>query len=55
MHSDAKTAAEKRKLDRQLDEELEATFPASDAPKVTRPGGKAANAPAPPEPDEAGT
>jgi hypothetical protein len=27
---------EKRELDRQLDEELEATFPASDPPKITR-------------------
>ena len=53
MHGDAKTDAEKRKLDRQLDEELEATFPASDAPKVTRPGRK--DAPVPPEPDDTGT
>lgn len=27
---------EKRELDRQLNEELEATFPASDPPKITR-------------------
>jgi hypothetical protein len=27
---------EKRELDRQLDEELEGTFPASDPPKITR-------------------
>jgi hypothetical protein len=27
---------EKRELDRQLDEELESTFPASDPPKITR-------------------
>ena len=27
---------EKREIDRQLDEELEGTFPASDPPKVTR-------------------
>jgi hypothetical protein len=26
----------KRKLDMELDQELEATFPASDAPKITR-------------------
>ena len=26
----------RRKLDRELDQELEATFPASDAPKITR-------------------
>jgi hypothetical protein len=26
----------KQKLDRELDQELEATFPASDAPKITR-------------------
>jgi len=27
---------EKERLDRQLDEELEGTFPASDPPKITR-------------------
>jgi len=27
---------EKREIDRQLDEELEGTFPASDPPKITR-------------------
>ena len=52
MHSDAKTDAEKRKLDRQLDEELEATFPASDAPKITRPGGKPARERTTPESGE---
>lgn len=29
---------QKRRLDRELDLELEATFPASDALKITRPG-----------------
>jgi hypothetical protein len=28
---------QKRKLDRELDLQLEATFPASDAPKITQP------------------
>jgi hypothetical protein len=31
---------EKRRLDLELDRELEATFPASDALKITRPGPK---------------
>jgi hypothetical protein len=33
---DTLTQREKKELDRQLDEELESTFPASDPPKVTR-------------------
>jgi hypothetical protein len=41
MQSDSKGNEEKRRLDRQLDEELKATFPASDAPTVTRSGGTA--------------
>ena len=53
MQSDPKADEEKRKLDRQLDEELEATFPASDTPKITQPGRK--REPAPREPDETGT
>lgn len=34
---DAKTEAERKRLDRELDRELEATFPASDPLKITRP------------------
>ena len=35
MHKDKKAEEEWRKFDRQLDLELEATFPASDALKIT--------------------
>lgn len=38
MHKNKKAEREWRRLDRQLDLELEATFPASDAPKITRTG-----------------
>jgi hypothetical protein len=34
--NETRSQREKRELDRQLDEELEGTFPASDPPKITR-------------------
>lgn len=34
--NDTVAQRKKRELDRQLDDELEATFPASDPPKITR-------------------
>ena len=36
MSKETKEEQKKRKLDLELDRELENTFPASDAPKVTR-------------------
>jgi hypothetical protein len=35
-HNETHEHSEKRKLDEELDRELEQTFPASDPPKVTR-------------------
>ncbi len=40
MAKRTKDEDEKRRLDLELDRELEATFPASDALKITRPGPK---------------
>jgi hypothetical protein len=37
---DTLTQREKREIDRRLNEELEGTFPASDAPKITRSSAK---------------
>jgi hypothetical protein len=37
MTKDAKADLERKRLDLQLDRELEATFPASDALKITQP------------------
>ena len=37
---DAKAEEERKRLDRALDRELEATFPASDPLKITRPNRK---------------
>jgi hypothetical protein len=36
MSKSAQQEVERQRLDLQLDRELEATFPASDAPKITR-------------------